>query len=203
MEISGNPDYRDDFQELEMFGMPVNLSNNVQEYPESTFIPPGEVNVATLDILIWIDFPTNTIRRKLDWAHYQKTDRFQPVFSLPTEWYRFGGMFGFNPVPDKTYQVQPRILRMHPIIDDAIAETPILLSRDWNEILIWAAAQRGFMELMEYEKASAIHTLLYGDPDNKNQPGLIFHVKRKRRKEEFRSEGRLTVMKRPYMWGHP
>lgn len=207
LEIASNPDYRDDFQELEQLGPLFNLtggnslSTAVQEYAESNFLPVSTISNAQLDILIWIDFPANNNRRKLDVSHYQKTDKFQPVFSIPTEWYRFGGNIGFNPIPDKNYQVQSRIAIQHPIVDANLPTTIILLPRDWNEVIIWAAVQRGFMELMQYEKASAVHTMLYGDPDNKNQPGLIFHAKRKRRKEVWRQEARLSLMRRPYGWG--
>jgi hypothetical protein len=209
IEISSNPDYRDDFQELEEWGPQVSLTASgpsigvFQEYPESTFITSGDVSNAVLSMLIWVDYPFNQNRRKLDVSHYQKTDKFQPVFSLPTEWYRFGGNIGFNPVPDKPYLTQLRISKAHPINDNLLSQTVILLPREWNEVLILAAVQRGFIELMEYEKASAVHQQLYGDPDNKAQPGLIFHVKRKRRKEQWRQESRLTFTRRPYNWGHP
>jgi hypothetical protein len=203
LEISGNPDYRDDFPELEVLGPIVNLTPQVQEYAETTFINVSdEPMIVMADMLLWTDFPANTVRRKLDSSHYQKTDRFTPIYSLPTEWYRFAGAIGFNPTPDKAYQVQSRNVKMHPINDAQLNQTTILLPRDWNEILIMAAVQRGFIELMEYEKADAVHRQLYGDPDNKAQPGLIFHVKRKRRKESWRMESRLSFTRRPYMWGH-
>lgn len=201
LEISGSPDYRDDFVELEVLGPTSNLVSNQQEYPEEQFFQLGDVASLIDDLMIWVDFPTNKIRRKLDASHYQKSDRFTPVFSLPTEWYRYSGIIGFNPIPDVPYQVQARTVRMHPINDNQLNQTIILLPRDWNEVLVMAAVQRGFIELMEYEKANKVHTQLYGDPDNKAQPGLIFHVKRKRRKEAWRSESRLTVVKRPIMWG--
>jgi hypothetical protein len=203
LEISSNPDYRDDFQGLENWGPEVYLTTNQQEYLESSFIVAPNANLATLDVLLWIDYPTNTIRRKLDVSHYQKTDKFQPTYALPTEWYTFNNLIGFNPVPDKPYSVQVRYLIQHPINDGNLPQTNILLPREWNEVLVWAAVQRAFMEFMEYEKAASIHTLLYGDPLNKNQPGLIFHVKRKRRREQYRMEQRLYVVRRPYMWGHP
>ncbi len=207
LEIASDPDYRDDFLELEEWGPLFNLTGGnspataVQEYLETSFVPGGDVNNATLDILIWLDFPPSTNRRKLDASHYQKTDKFQQVYSIPTEWYHFGPYIGFNPVPNLNYQVQARICRQHPINDNVLDQTLILLPRDWNEILIWAAVQRGFMELMEYEKASAVHTLIYGDPKNIGEPGLIYHMKRKRRKEQYRQEQRLSLIRRPYMWG--
>jgi hypothetical protein len=201
IEISQNPDYRDDFQGLESYGQQINLTSNQQEYEESDFLTPGLECNAILDVLIWVDYPTNSNRRKLDVAHYQKTDKFQPVYSLPTEWYTYSSLIGFNPIPDQPYQVQVRFAKNHPISDDLVT-TPILLPREWNEILIWAAVKRGFMELMEYEKATSVNMLLYGDPKNVGQPGLIFHVKRKRRKEQWRQEQRLTYTRRPSMWGY-
>lgn len=201
LEISSNPDYRDDFQELEEWGPVLNLTIEQQEYNEALFIPTGDVSNAVLSMLLWIDYPYNQNRRKLDVSHYQKTDKFQPVFSVPTEWYRFGGLLGFNPVPDKPYQCQVRLDRQHPINDNVLSQTLILLPREWNEVLILAAVQRGFIELMEYEKANAVHQQLYGDPMSKGQPGLIFHVKRKRRKEQWRQESKLTFVRRPSMWG--
>lgn len=207
LELASDPDYRDDFLELEVWGPLFNLtggnsmSTAVQEYLETDFVPVGDVNNATLDILIWVDYPPASNRRKLDVSHYQKTDKFQQVYSIPTEWYHFGAYIGFNPVPDKNYQVQARICRQHPFLP-VLADTPILLPRDWYEVITWASVQRGFMELMEFEKASAVHTLLYGDPKNvAGEPGLIYHMKRKRRKEQYRQEQRLTLIRRPYMWG--
>jgi hypothetical protein len=202
LEISGSPDYRDDFVELELLGPQFILTPQIQEYPETSMAPAATVVSVVDDILIWVDFPQNSVRRKLDWAHYQKTDRFSPIFSLPTEWYRHSTNVGFNPVPDKPYQVQWRMVMMHPINDDNLPLTVILLPRDWNEVLIWAAVYRGFNELMEYEKANKVFMMLHGDPKDMSQPGLIYSVKRKRRKEAWRMEGRLTMTRRMSMWGN-
>lgn len=201
LEISGSPDYRDDFVELEELGPVFNLTAKIQEYAETLLAPTGDIVSVVDDILIWVDYPANTVRRKLDTSHYQKTDRFTPVFSLPTEWYRHSTNIGFNPVPDKAYQVQWRMVKMHPINDNALSQTVILLPRDWNEVLVHAAVYRGFNELMEYEKAAKIYNMLHGDPKDQSQPGLIYSVKRKRRKEQWRMESRLSLTRRPYMWG--
>src|ERR1700733_2763238 len=79
LEIASNPDYRDDFQELEEWGPTFNLQGGnslttaLQEYPEASIVPSGDVNNAFLDIMVWIDYPANNDRRKLDVSHYQKT----------------------------------------------------------------------------------------------------------------------------------
>jgi len=136
LEISCSPDYRDDFVELEVLGPRSNLISNQQEYPEAQFFQTGDVASLVDDLMIWVDYPSNQVRRKLDTSHYQKSDRFTPVFSLPTEWYRFSGIIGFNPIPNSPYQVQARTVKMHPINDNQLSQTKILLPRDWNEILV-------------------------------------------------------------------
>jgi hypothetical protein len=201
LEITSDPDFRNEFDQLEIYGVQYALIPQQQEYVESNLIPAGDVNIATLDILIWQDPPTNSIRRKLLQSHYQKADNFQPTFSLPTEWYRFGNTIGFTPVPDKAYQVQTRMLQMHPVSDNALATTQILIPRDWNEILIWAAVEKGFMEYLEYEKAAKIHQLLHGDPKHPERLGLLEGRKKRREMEAHRTEEALRPVYRPSMYG--
>jgi hypothetical protein len=199
LEITSDPDFRNEFDQLEIYGIPYIVTPKQQEYDEDNLIPQGDVNTATLDILIWQDPPTNYVRRKLDMSHYQKADNFQPTYSLPTEWYRFGSLIGFTPIPDLAYQVQTRMLRMHPIAD-TISQTQILIPRDWNEILIWMAVQRGFMEYLEYEKAAKVNRLLHGDPKYPNRPGLYEARKKRREMEMWRSEGKLRPTIRRYCY---
>jgi len=202
LELTSDPDFRDEFDQLEEFGVPFNLIPKQQEYDEvANFIPTGDVNTATLDFLIWQDPPTNTIRRKLNWSHYQKTDNFQPNFALPTEWYRFGQTIGFSPIPDLAYQVQSRMLKQHPINDNVLNQTVILIPRDWNEILVWGAAERGFMELLEFEKADKIHRILHGDPKFPQRPGIWEGRKKRREMEAHRTEEALRPVIRPMCWG--
>jgi hypothetical protein len=201
LEITSDPDFRNEFDQLEVYGQQYDLVPQQQEYTEVNLIPPGDVNVATLDILIWQDPPTNSIRRKLLQSHYQKADNFQPTYSLPTEWYRFGSLIGFTPVPDKAYQIQTRMLMMHPIDDNTLNQTQILIPRDWNEILIWAAVERGFMEYLEYEKASMIHKLLHGDPKHPERLGLLEGRKKRREFEAHRTEEPLRPVYRGSCYG--
>jgi hypothetical protein len=201
LEITSNPDFRNEFDLLEEYGPQFNLTPQTQEYQFSNIVPVGDYNVATLDVLIWQDPPTNSIRRKLGMSHYQKADNFQPTFSLPTEWYRFADTIGFTPVPDKNYQIQTRMLRQHPINDNQLNQTQILIPREWNEILVWAAVERGFMEYLEYEKATKVHQLLYGDPKHPDRPGLIEGRKKRREMEGFRTEQALRPVYRKMMYG--
>jgi hypothetical protein len=206
IEIANNPDFRNEFCELEQWGIQFNLTPGVQEYNFNNIIPGEDiaVNQATLDILMWLDPPVNSVRRQLQPVHYQEADSITLTQSagqsVPTKWYRFANMFGVVPVPNAAYQVQPRFLLMHPIGPDPCS-TVILLPQDWNEVLVWAAAERGFMELLEYEKAGQIHQLLYGDPKHPDRPGLIEGKKKKREREAWRKSNVLKPYTRGYSYG--
>jgi hypothetical protein len=91
--------------------------------------------------------------------------------------------------------VQARIYRMHPIAD-AVAQTIILIGRNWNEILIWTAVMRGYAELEQYEKAAAVRSLLYGDPKDPERVGLFEGRKKRHEKEAWRRQKALRPSNR-------
>jgi hypothetical protein len=155
--------------------------------------------MATLSVLLAVDYPTNTRWQKLNPTHYQDVDRSiqSNQGSLPGEWYRFGDLIGFNPPPNQPYSVKARILRMHPINDDALPLTVILINRDWHEIITWMAVERGFMEMLEFDKAAAINKLLHGDP-RYDKPGILNGAKKRRKREAWRVQGSLRPIMRPY-----
>lgn len=201
LEISGNADYRDEFDDLEVLGPTYVLNTTTQEYPMSNIVPVGEYNLATLDVLIWTDPPTNSTRLRLDQTHFQHADVVRVASQRPTSWYRFADKIGFNCIPNDTYQVQARLLKRHTINDADLGATTILIPREWYEILIWAACIRGFMELLEFEKASAVRVMLYGDPKDPKKPGMIYSVKRRRELEAWRQTQSLRPVVRGYGWG--
>ena len=196
LELSSNGDYRDDFIDLEILGPTFNLTVGTQEYSEAVILPVGHLNIATLDIRLWIDPPVNSRWIKLEGSSYQRTDESSVSNSQPGRWYRFGYFIGFFPFPDKTYQIQARLLKYHPIAYNSLGLTVILLPRDWNEILCWAAAERGFMEFEQYEKAAEIHRLLYGDPNVPDRPGIIAGRVKKRANEAWRQQKQLRPVVR-------
>lgn len=221
LELTTDPELRDDFDELEVWGAPWSLTSYQREYPFDNFInvpldgpptlPPGiqqvpiQYNQATLSVLMWQDYPTNSIRIKLNPTHYQDADRTvvnTTGASLPSSWYRFGNLIGFDPTPNLAYQVQARILMMHPIATPDPGGTQLLLSIEWHELLIWGAVQRGFMELQEFDKANAIYSMLHGDPKHPDKPGMWGAKHTRRKKEAWRQSGILRPVVRPYSYGY-
>jgi hypothetical protein len=175
---------------------------------ETVAITPYDYNIKTLDFLIWIDYPTNMKRQQLIPTQFQDSDKFNSFPSLPNQWYRFGNTIGFQPPPNKNYQVQARVMRRHPINDyfnnaGQLNTTPILLPAEWFEILEWSAAMRGFMELLEFEKAAEIRQQLWGDPAHPNDfPGLVASVKTKRRQEAWMAQQPLRPIIKASCWGN-
>jgi len=51
----------------------------------------------------------------------------------------------------------------HPF-DPNLLTTPIRLPQDWLDILAYAAAERGAINLRWNDQATYLHTILYGDP---------------------------------------
>lgn len=210
-EITANTDLRDDFHELEIWGTPFNLDPSIVEYPFSELVAEATdpltgaliptVNAATLDVLLWTDPPSNTKRRRLDMTHYQDVDRGSPTPGTPSQWYRFGDNISFNPNPNNFYQTQARILRYHPFNTQNLAQTVVLINDDWHEVVEWGAVERGYMELQEFDKASAIHTLIHGDPKYPAKLGLLQGAKKVRKKEAWRTSGRFRYVGRGYGYG--
>lgn len=205
LEITADPDFRDEFDELEELGPLFNLTGGltlaagaIQEYAFSNIVPAGDYNVCTLDVVLWTNFPSNTTQIRLETTSYQEADLVTRFTGQPVKWYRFGDTIGFVPVPDKNYQVQARVYKMHPINDDVLNQTPILIGRNWNEVLILMAVEKGFLELLQYEKAAAVHKLLHGDPKHPKRLGMIDGRKKRREKENWRMQAALRPIVRSY-----
>lgn len=95
----------------------------------------------------------------------------------PVVWAPFKNEQVFRPVPDRDYLITRRFWKK-PMVDqttiNTINNTTLLLPDNWLEVLDYAAALRGFVELEENSKAGELRMLLYGDPKHPaDNPGLI------------------------------
>ena len=78
-------------------------------------------------------------------------------------------------IPDKVYTLKWRTW-LSPTINGTVENTKLQMPLDWLEILDYAAAMRGFGDLLEHDRANALRDMLYGFIDqttNRRQPGLI------------------------------
>jgi hypothetical protein len=191
-ELTSSSELRDEFDQLEQLGVQYNLQAKVREYPFSTLLLPNDYNDGTLDIRLWIDYPTNQKYIRLDSISYQEADNYSNNPGRPAAWYRFADVYGFDLIPDNPYQIQARYLIMHPLATP-IQNTAILTPRDWNDVLILMASRIGFIELNQYEKSQAIYRELHGDPRDPSKPGLIYKRKKRYQREAWRKEKALRV----------
>jgi hypothetical protein len=191
-ELSSSGELRDEFDELEVLGAPFVLTPGVREYDFSNLALPNDYNDGTLDIRLWRDPPTNSIFFRLNSMSFQQADNYYNK-GMPSAWYRFADMFGFDMIPEASYQVQARYQRQHPI-SNPIESTTVLLPNDWLDVTVLVAAHKGFIELNEYEKAEALHTILFGDPRGNGKIGVIQRRKKRFEREAWRKEQPLRVM---------
>lgn len=109
----------------------------------------------------------------------QVVRRYQlPPRGTPAVWASFGTHYLLRPTPDKAYTIQLDWWKKCELAADettyaTIIATPVELPDDWFQILVQLATENGHRGLVELDKAEALHTQLFGDPKNKEYPGVI------------------------------
>jgi len=141
--------------------------------------PTGTRAIRSLAIIDTSTKQSTTLARKniREIDNYSTTTKTKPsiyctwVLQTPS----FVRQVLIRPLADKVYTMRWRIWLL-PTISGTVQNTELAVSDDWLEIVDYCAALRGFTELLEHDRATAIRDLLYGfiDPrSGKRQPGLI------------------------------
>lgn len=190
LELTSDSKLREEFDQFEAKGPPFILSPNQREYAFSNVLNFPDYNDGTLDMIIWTDPPANTNYLRLNYTVYQFADTYSNNPGRPTAWYRFNDLFGFDLVPDMKYQIQVRYQQQYPIAQP-LQNTQVLLPNNWLDVVVLIAVYRGFIELNEYEKASATYQILHGDPEKPGDPGLIYKRRKRFQREAWRQETSL------------
>jgi hypothetical protein len=120
----------------------------------------------------------------------------------PVIWAPFKDTQIFRPVPDQAYTITRRYWKK-PVVNftstSTIEATVLLLPDNWLEILDYAAALRGFIDLEEADKAGNLRMLLYGDPRHPaDNPGLIKQHLTRIQAENMNSDYGIRMKVRPY-----
>jgi len=112
--------------------------------------------------------------------------------------------FEVRPIPDDVYKIRLR-LWLKPLINYSDNNlTQIDLPDDWWEIMIYLAAAKGYLELLELDRANTLLTLLHGAEDprsGRREPGLIHQRLRIRQAESFDEEYNIQPLVRRYTSG--
>lgn len=92
---------------------------------------------------------------------------------IPFNWTRYGQYFWFGVQPGQNFQMYLPYQRRIPIQPD-IGSTPLYIPPDWEDIVAYAAAERGAQALRWPEQIKQLREILYGDPKNpRARPGLL------------------------------
>ncbi len=185
------------FEELRVTGPLVTIGPNMgwqgssYAYPVSQFLNPGDDVTLTEDPVIFLTpqqaasvglvvQSTNTVAYSMD---YLTPKAIQSLLfipgGIPFKYTRYGSQFWFGTQPGQPYSTYLPYQRRHTFNPDLVS-TPICLPQDWFNILSWAAAEIGAVNLRWNDQANFIHTTLYGDPKSAipgtgelARPGLI------------------------------
>lgn len=90
----------------------------------------------------------------------------------------YGNKILFRPKADGLYSVKIDFWQK-PQIEKDVDSTDLLIPDDWLEVVSYSAQMRGFVSLMEPERAQAIQQLLYGSTvptTGKFVPGLVHEL---------------------------
>jgi hypothetical protein len=197
------------FEELRVSGPLVTVGPGLgyqgsnYKYPVSMFLNPGDDMTLMDDPVIFLN-PTqaaqagltvnnafNTVAYPLD---YLTMKAIQPMLfiqgGIPFRYTRQGNMFLFGTQPGQPYNMYLPYQIRHPFNPDLVT-TPIRMPPEWNDVVAYAAAERGAVMLRWNDQASYLHQLLFGDPSSQmkdgtlGRPGLIsarlFQIERDRR----------------------
>lgn len=104
------------------------------------------------DLWIILDLRNETFQQKIARFHWSEFDRKWHVFAIPVRYARYARNIELDPTPDKAYEITMRY-RLRPPELEVGGEH--LLTREWDEVLITMAVQKGWEALEQWEKATA------------------------------------------------
>lgn len=118
------------------------------------------------------------------------------ISGIPRYWTRVGNsiVVGFN--PDRPYTTWMRYQKEHPFSDQLTADD-IKMPKDWQDIIEYAAAERGAINERMLDYATRYHQILFGDPEfeltsgGKGRPGLIFRRLSQRERDMSNNERQI------------
>lgn len=87
--------------------------------------------------------------RARDWKTF---DRVATSYGSPIRYMRFNSIITFDPVPDKTYTIKIRY-RNRPA--EISTGEPLILEREWEEVLTALSVVKGYLALEEPTKAAS------------------------------------------------
>lgn len=122
------------------------------------------------DLWIILDLRNETLQQKIDRFHWSEFDRKWRVFAIPVRYARFGPTIEFDPTPDKAYDITLRYrLRPPQLTTGGLT----LLPREWDEVIITMAVQKGWEALEQWDKATAQKQIVESQLGLREEPASL------------------------------
>lgn len=183
------------FEELRVTGPNVSLTAGQTIYPVSFFLNPGDDYSMPEAFAVYIDYPNDMVSNTLNYKTPRAIeDMISPATQGIPAWFtRFGANFHLGPTPISPFTSYLRYQRKHPFPDDeaAISGQPLYIPNSWEDIAVYAAAERIAIVKRWNDQQQTLHQLLYGDPEfqmsegKRGRPGLVaarvFQIERDQR----------------------
>lgn len=167
------------FEELRVTCEPVTFEIGVAEYNPSFFT--GQNKLSNIESWFVEISPTTGTGVMMKYRTPPVVELISKISGPPAKWTRFGNLIVVAPKPDKAYSTFVRGQKFHPFNDsDDIGSNDVFMPDSWREIVEYAAAERGAIELRLLDYAVSYHNIIFGDPQfvtsggTRGTPGLIF-----------------------------
>lgn len=169
------------FTELEQFGPLVNLTPNVSDYDINTFVNQQEKWTEIALFELFVDPPSNTISKPVLFREIAVVRPMSRIPAMPSYFSRYGRTIVFGNKPDQSYQVAILYQKVHPFhygmrsdeLRNQLLNDEVLMPAAWDEIIWYAAALRGAIELRLPDYISMYEQILHGDPEDQTKPGIL------------------------------
>lgn len=165
------------FTELEDTGPEVALTIDERKYPIKTFLNGDSNDLSNvLCFELFTNYPTNTVSKILYYKELMAIVPMTRISSMPAFWNRHGNDILFGGRPDKPYTAIMYFQKRHPFTGtsyEELRENIVSVPDSWLEIIELGACERGAIELRLPDYVSMFHQVIYGDPANPGEPGLI------------------------------
>lgn len=162
------------FEELRVSGPRVNLNPNQTfpyQYPVSFFLNPGD-DYSQIQALCVFTVPQVAYPLKYDTPAAVQTILFIPG-GLPSKWTRFGTNIWIGTQPSLPYVSYMIYQKRHPFTSDIVSSV-IMMPPEWFEVVQYATAYRLAAGPLRWsDMAATLRSMLYGDPNDPSEPGLI------------------------------
>jgi len=125
-----------------------------KSYAFPTIAQQRTYNIVGLVPDLWfiLDLRNETLQQKMSRYHWSEFDRKWRVFAIPVRYTRYGPNIELEPVPDKAYDLTMRY-RLRP--GQLIPGGTHILGREWDEVILTMAVQKGWEALEQWDKSKA------------------------------------------------